>query len=371
MADFTLQPGRWAWLILPFLTLGCSYSNKPALQSHPIVAATPRVNDIYQHRSPEVVRYDRYTLAGTRPVDAQRDPLSQMIDITMPAQIVRSVGDGFRYLLLASGYSLCPVSSPVFSELLSRSLPAVQRTLGPIRLSEALQVLAGPAWRLRVDEVNREICFALRDEYRTFTPAVSSTPTAKMLSPAPTDPATPAAKSQDSAPPAKKAESLPVPAPTLTLPTSPASKAATLPSPASPQPKASTPIKSPSTSTPASVVTPAVPAIANVDMHAFSPGKPLKIVPSGQSWHAEVGATLKESLTRWAGQASCASGGNWVVIWPVAIDYRIDAPLTFHGNFESMLVQLFDLYHYAEKPLFAEASRLQCLVSVSDKPGGR
>lgn len=50
----------------------------------------------------------------------------------------------------------------------SRPLPAVQRDIGPVKLSEALQVLAGPAWRLKVDEVNREICFELRDQFRSF-----------------------------------------------------------------------------------------------------------------------------------------------------------------------------------------------------------
>jgi type IV pili sensor histidine kinase/response regulator len=117
-----------------------------------------------------VVRYDRYTLVSTRPDDAQRDPLNQIVDITMPAQLVKTVGEGFRYLLLESGYSLCSATTSAFSELLSRPLPAVQRDIGPVRLSEALQIVAGPAWRLKVDDVNREICFELRDQYRSAAP---------------------------------------------------------------------------------------------------------------------------------------------------------------------------------------------------------
>ncbi|MOA33628.1 Toxin co-regulated pilus biosynthesis protein Q [compost metagenome] len=101
----------------------------------------------------------------------------------------------------------------------------------------------------------------------------------------------------------------------------------------------------------------------------FIPGTPVTAAPSGQLWRAEVGSTLKETLTRWAGSAKCDNGGSWVVIWPVSLDYRIDAPLTFHGNFESVLVQVFDLYRQADKPLYAAASRMQCLVSVSDQPG--
>ncbi|KMK84140.1 pilus biogenesis protein PilL [Pectobacterium brasiliense ICMP 19477] len=65
------------------------------------------------------------------------------------------------------------------------------------------------------------------------------------------------------------------------------------------------------------------------------------------------------------------NGGNWVVIWPVNVDYRIDAPLSFHGNFESVITQAFDLYRDADTPLFAAANRIQCLISVSDRPRER
>src|SRR5471030_2839319 len=172
MAQPILHPGRTlAWFTLSLLAAGCADHGASSADPLSRLSATPRVSDIYQNRSPEVVRYDRYTLVSTRPADAQRDPLNQMVDITMPVQMVRSVGDGFRYLLLESGYSLCPVSTSVFAELLSRPLPAVQRSIGPVRLSEALQILAGPAWRLRVDDVNREVCFALRDAYRELSTA--------------------------------------------------------------------------------------------------------------------------------------------------------------------------------------------------------
>jgi type IV pili sensor histidine kinase/response regulator len=127
---------------------------------------SPRVQDLYQNRSPEVVRYDRYTLASTLPVDAQRDPLNQIIDIRMPLQMVNTIGEGMRYVMLESGYSLCSGEPGVFSELFVKPLPAVQRSIGPVKLGDALQILAGPAWRMRVDDLNREICFVLRDEYR-------------------------------------------------------------------------------------------------------------------------------------------------------------------------------------------------------------
>lgn len=406
MAQLTLRPGHnLAWLTLSLLTAGCT---NQASTSSDLLTRTPsnsRVSDIYQGRSPEVVRYDKYTLVSTRPADAQRDPLNQMVDITMPAQLVRSVGEGFRYLLLESGYSLCAPSSPVFSALLSRPLPAVQRSIGPVRLSEALQILAGPAWRLRVDEVNREICFTLRDAYRDFAPKAAAvvpmvaTPASgnpfPMSSPAiaPVKAIAPVIPGAVPAKSALKPESVPVPSPALKAmnngasvsnamkPVStvasahqPALKVQPLVKPLSPSVPAASSVK-PSVFvkndkpypnlTSAPVAGPSAPALKPV----FTPGAPVSVVPTGQQWRAEVGATLKETLTRWAGIAKCDNGGNWVVIWPVSLDYRIDAPLTFNGNFESVLVQVFGLYRQADKPLYASASRLQCLVSVSDQPG--
>ncbi|ORM84311.1 pilus assembly protein PilL [Pantoea deleyi] len=393
-----------------------------------------RFDDIYRNRSPEVVRYDRYTLVSTRPADAQLDPLNQVVDITMPAQLVSTVGEGFRYLLLESGYSLCSATTAAFSELLSRPLPAVQRTIGPLKLSEALQVVAGPAWRLKVDEVNREVCFELRDQYRSFSaPVASLTATRPAVSTPVTRPYT-APVVQDKAasvqapasgltrnpftgdvvtPPGLRPQSLSVPSPVLQQGQVPVTSLRITSAPVKPAPQlisgsitpmpasvssgsssASHPVSgsshtgsrsaasgaaslttvnaAPEVSAavhqkPSAAVTPA-PAADSRIVSAYATGTQVTSPATGQTWRAEAGTTLKEALTAWTAKAPCASGGNWVLIWPVALDYRIDAPLVFHGNFESALVQVFDLYRHAEKPLFAEASRIQCLVSVSDTP---
>lgn len=394
-----------------------------------------RFDDIYRNRSPEVVRYDRYTLVSTRPADAQLDPLNQVVDITMPSQLVSTVGEGFRYLLLESGYSLCSATTAAFSELLSRPLPVVQRNIGPLKLSEALQVVAGPAWRLSVDEVNREVCFELRDQYRSFSALAA-------IRPAPSDPVTnpfttPVVQNKAASvqapvsrlarnpftgevvtPAALKPQSLSVPTPVLQQGQVPVTSLRITSAPVKPAPQlisgftsslpasassgsssASHPVSgsshtgsrpaasgaaslttvnaAPKVSAafhqhPSTAVTPA-PAADSRIVSAYAIGTPVTPPATGQTWRAEPGTTLKEALTAWTAKAPCASGGNWVLIWPVALDYRIDAPLVFHGNFESVLVQVFDLYRHAEKPLFAEASRIQCLVSVSDTPapGGR
>lgn len=409
-----------ACLSAAMLVVGCAQQTTSSV-SRPVVQ--PRTNDIYQNRSPEVVRYDRYTLVSTRPADSQRDPLNQMIDITMPPQLVRSVGDGFRYLLLESGYSLCPSSSSMFTELLSRPLPGVQRSIGPVRLSEALQIVAGPAWRLRVDDVNREVCFVLRDEYRSFAPVAPSTPavTAPIAPRQSGGPFSGNPSSVTSVQGTLKPDSQPLPVPALTTIPSSASASKTVTAPmagaagnntlankpisATTQPLSSAPANgkppvdqvatkvkpsapasaakpitmAPTTAlppAPAALVTPqklsptpSSPPVAS--RSPFVPGKPVSAQSQGTLWRAEVGTTLRELVNKWASEASCVNGGNWIVIWPVNVDYRIDAPLSFHGNFESVITQVFDLYRDADTPLFAAANRIQCLISVSDRPGER
>ncbi|EMG4445070.1 TcpQ domain-containing protein [Salmonella enterica] len=393
-------------LSLPLVIAGCAQQTSTSTARDSAFAQSlrpPAFSDIYQ-RSPEVTRSGRYTLVSVKSADAQREPLNQLIDITMPGQLVNSVGDGFRYLLFQSGYSLCGRYGADFAELLKRPLPAVQRKIGPMRLSEALQVVAGPAWRMSVDEVNREVCFVLRDAWlaQAKTP-VSTTPVATISD----TPGVYASVETSRNPytgvlPGKKAvpvvagqllaskketrqkpvsQSLPVPA--LQPPATSVKSVGEPSAPrnpftgenltdttmsASPSPVGAKPdVKTPAAST----TTPVKPATVTEAVAKPLTGTPVTVAPSGPEWKAVSGSTLKESLTDWAGKADCASGGHWVVIWQTSTDYRIDAPLVFKGNFESALVQVFDLYKKADKPLFAEASRLQCLVSVTDKPVDR
>uniref|UniRef100_UPI0038779249 PFGI-1 class ICE element type IV pilus protein PilL2 n=1 Tax=Pseudomonas asplenii TaxID=53407 RepID=UPI0038779249 len=74
------------------------------------------------------------------------------------------------YVVDRSGYALCPPSSENVDILYTRPLPAAQYKLGPMTLRNTLQFLAGPAWQVKVDEVNRQVCFALRTGYQLPTP---------------------------------------------------------------------------------------------------------------------------------------------------------------------------------------------------------
>ncbi|EGQ5165041.1 TcpQ domain-containing protein [Salmonella enterica] len=380
--------------------------------------------DIWQ-RSPEVTREGRYTLISVKSADAQREPLNQLIDITMPVSLVNSVGEGFRYLLFQSGYSLCGRYGAEFAEVLNRPLPAVQRRLGPVRLSEALQVVAGPAWRMTVDEVNREVCFVLRDAYLAQARPASSPVTA-----APAVSAFAAAVSSAGVQTLQD-ETHPLPAvPVLTAsgsggngtvntpPVSPSSSTATVnqmattgghaavsPSltPATANNKSPAAVVASAATSPDATSTPST-ATTAIGRNPFSgkdlsgkitastavvstvspspvpvlsapppqlTGTPVKALSSGPEWKAAAGITLQESLTAWAEKADCPNGGHWVVIWQTPVDYLVEAPLTFRGSFESALDQVFDLYRPAEKRLYAEAHRAQCLVSVTGRPVDR
>ncbi|BBP60101.1 PilL N-terminal domain-containing protein [Pseudomonas sp. St316] len=107
---------------------------------------------------PSELRYGRYTLVSTEPTTEQRDLLAQIIDVSIPSNLNPSVQEAMHYVLQRSGYSLCPAAEPV-NILFTRPLPAAHYRLGPISLRSALQVLAGPAWQLTIDEVGRSVCF--------------------------------------------------------------------------------------------------------------------------------------------------------------------------------------------------------------------
>lgn len=426
------QQYRLAGIALCLIAAGCADSSRTEPLSR--LQGAPRVQDVYQLTSPEVVRYDRYTLASTRPADAQRDPLNQIVEIRMPQQVVKTVGEGLRYLLLESGFSLCNGDSAVFSELFSKPLPAVQRSVGPVRLADALQVLAGPAWRLHVDDVNREVCFILRDQYRRFTPVqptisgVLATPTPKLSSgaaggtshnPFRNDSATPTGVSQPLPAPSIQYLNAPAKAGTSNSPVTgvPAAKISGAPAHTAPSVGTSTdelfsgngsqtgtavktaPVvgSKPALSAPSgpkvppvttktsagSLVTkpttelppapaPSASAVKSTLKPAFSVGEPLTVAPVGPEWRIEPGLTLREGVTKWVSRARCTTNAEWVLIWkPVQVDYPIDGPLSFRGSFESSITELFELYRSAKKPLFVVANPTQCLVVIDDIPASQ
>ncbi|KPX40528.1 PilL N-terminal domain-containing protein [Pseudomonas ficuserectae] len=198
-------------LVAAFAVTGCSTTPKTSAEYHAADISAERVPeqmkpDLYPQgakAAPEpVVRYGRYTLVSTDPKADQQDLLSQIVDVTVPDSLNPSVHDAMSYVLKRSGYGLCSGSGDV-KILYTRPLPASQYHLGPMTLRNTVQVLAGPAWQVEVDEVSRSICFVQRPGYKRPS-------SASMVAPATHQVANPAAVSvpQSTAAPVNKGPSL-------------------------------------------------------------------------------------------------------------------------------------------------------------------
>lgn len=107
-----------------------------------------------------VIRQGRYTLVELIPRAGQRELQLQVISMVLPRTLQATVGDALQHVLLHSGYSLCS-PKPETQPLYALPLPAAHFDLGPMTLHDALTTLAGPAWKLSVDEVLRQVCFTL------------------------------------------------------------------------------------------------------------------------------------------------------------------------------------------------------------------
>ena len=147
-----------ALLLAMALVAGCAGSVAPEQSATPAAATVAPEFDSVQIPA---VRYGRYTLVELAPTAAQRDLLSQVVEVSVPDTLHASVGDALRHLLLRSGYRLCDGADS--TPLLGLPLPAAHYRLGPILLRDALLTLAGSSWRLQVDEPHRQVCFVRAD----------------------------------------------------------------------------------------------------------------------------------------------------------------------------------------------------------------
>lgn len=106
------------------------------------------------------VQVGRYSMYAASPTAAQTDLLVTTVSLQFPERI-QTLGEAVGYLLQRSGYRLANVETivPDTVGLFALPLPAVHRSLGPMTLRDALNTLAGPAFRLVQDPVHRLITF--------------------------------------------------------------------------------------------------------------------------------------------------------------------------------------------------------------------
>ncbi|RPU97351.1 pilus assembly protein PilL [Pseudomonas aeruginosa] len=328
-------------------------------------------NGVQPEKEP-VVRYGRYTLVSTQPDAGQRDLMAQIIDVTIPSSMNPSVKDAMQYVMSRSGYSLCPADAGHVNILYTRPLPAAQYKLGPMTLRNTLQVLSGPAWQVKVDEVARQVCFVLRPGYQ-LPPAPRPKPVQQLYA-KPAAPTPPAVAQPSSTEKVSTLESpivvasVPTPAP-ITTSHAPAKKpeSTTVLPPAAPAkdghpsspPAASAPTKPAASAVKSTPPTP--PTVASAPpVKVLTPTEPSRPLP--QAWSAETGSTLRDTLEAWAKRA------RWTVRWePQDLNYPIEAPLSFHGSFEDAVSELFPLYDAAERPFLVNASRPQSLIIIKER----
>lgn len=314
-----------------------------------------------------VVRYGRYTLVSTQPDAGQRDLMAQIIDVTIPTNMHPNVRDAMQYVVDRSGYSLCSADSGHVNILYTRPLPAAQYKLGPMTLRNTLQVLSGPAWQVKVDEVNRQVCFVLRPGYQLpDPPRPAPTQYAKQSAPAP---APTSAPTSTLAPASTSDSGIEVAA----LPTSIAisSSPAVAASPVASSPSNQTVLPPVAPAKDGSITKPVVssPSSSTKTSNSSAPVKPLVVTatpaprPLPQVWAAEPGSTLRDSVEAWAKRA------NWNVIWQAdGLDYPIEAPLHFEGTFQEAIGQAFPLYDKAPRPFYVNVSPpSQRLIEVVEK----
>lgn len=142
-----------AVLILPlFVLTACTNNTKDNTKAI--------VSNKTESTSIPVLQTNRYTIVELD------DPLNkyvldQIINISLPKNVNLTVQGGMNYVLNQSGYSLCDSDIVLYRSY----LPKVHYKIGPISVQNALLVMAGPAWDLVIDDVEREVCFQLKKGY--------------------------------------------------------------------------------------------------------------------------------------------------------------------------------------------------------------
>ncbi|WP_341849228.1 hypothetical protein [Chelonobacter oris] len=153
----------------------------------PVAQARPISPDIYNSHSTtqaDIIRQGCYTLVSISPEEGQKYLLEQMVTVKVPVKNKRytaNVEAGLKTALINSGLTLCHSGFGMndVTTLYSRPLPKIHYQFGPMKLGEALQMLAGPAYEVTLNDITRTVCFATRVEpaYKMVAPIMMTTTT--------------------------------------------------------------------------------------------------------------------------------------------------------------------------------------------------
>ncbi len=91
----------------------------------------------------------------------QENPLDTRVHVTFPPT-AHTIGAALEHLLAPSGWRLADSADPAIKDRMQQALPENQRSLGPVRLIDAVKALCGDFFTLVVDPANRLISCELR-----------------------------------------------------------------------------------------------------------------------------------------------------------------------------------------------------------------
>lgn len=117
------------------------------------------------------VKESRYVSQWVGPTEAQMDVMESIVRTTIPDQI-KTVGAALQYVLKPHGYQLDDdadnAESLDFYVLLTRQLPEPHRTLDPISLYEALEVMGGDSFEVVINPVLRTVRYRLKPAFLEY-----------------------------------------------------------------------------------------------------------------------------------------------------------------------------------------------------------
>lgn len=161
--------------MLPVLVTGCitlPTTNNPPVPAAAVEAPKPTPEifiERYDYEPPAAtqVRVGRYSSADAVNTSEQENLLQVVIDTEIPST-AKTVGDAIEFLLMRSGFTLAAaeIQGAHVKQLMSKPLPQTHRKIGPVMLKDALMMLVGKAYWMKVDPVHRLIAFDTVEEFK-------------------------------------------------------------------------------------------------------------------------------------------------------------------------------------------------------------
>ncbi|MBW8833151.1 MAG: hypothetical protein JF606_27980 [Burkholderiales bacterium] len=156
-------------LALVALTGGCAVRQESAVAPSPAAprdatpsepraqAAVPSANALPQDET----QVGRYTTLAMQPAEADANPMAVIATVHFPREVVKTVGDAVRYVLIRTGYQLAAEDGldARVKTVFGRRLPDNQRVLGPYRVDAMLGALMGQPYRLAADPASRTVTY--------------------------------------------------------------------------------------------------------------------------------------------------------------------------------------------------------------------